>query len=780
MTPLSFLSGLAVLPALALGGASTPEAVSAQLSFPDHTVRAITLQATRDGKPAPAGDDGVVFRIVRDVYPWAGTPHATDGTGTIDVPAGYVDGAALPVDYVRVSDLVYTQRGGNYGARALEKKDIYPRAGDLPGAWLSQAGDDNFVKLEFPRVRAAVAVRIYETLNPGGVFRVKVHSRHGETMSVFTEGGANFERDVDENGAAVMTIHFEATHFDVTFATVHVDASKKWRGIDAVEVVGQLRQRASVPGDMFGDKLNFVPSNKVYGCDGFSFAAHDGKGGEWSNRANVKVCYGCPKNAKTGQVCSGAGKCHMAECVCQVGFKGDACEISQCPRSDGKICGGKGNCVKGQCSCFKEWAGEACDTRRHVARCGTCNDPHYYSFDGSRFSYYETGESLAFEWRHNPGPKLVVAQHLRNCGSRAYKQAWSPISCVDGASIRYGDDVVTWKYSSSSGGAAGSYINCQRVTPAGTWQNVGAHGLQIHQSSGGMQVRIGDWFTFSVNNGCYHLVTSIPRSPPNSNEIVGMCGNYDGIARNDAGGAEDWVAVPRFPTDALNPLPKHDTAKIKRQRAIAWGKFFEPKTGCDLFKCNKCAAYLNYNAFPLKYGGAINQLAEAAKIETQIEQSEEAAGIADEERFTPKDIEDPERNGHLITMVSTLSREASATGVLKDGRVGVDGDPIPANIDVNKLPSHIIGAPYELLYKGMHMDTCLQFLGDPEFDACFWDACSLHTKAGGGLTVKEALTRATEMNVERRNTKIKAREERTAMRKALDDDEEKEEAADKA
>jgi hypothetical protein len=79
-----------------------------------------------------------------------------------------------------------------------------------------------------------------------------------------------------------------------------------------------------------------------------------------------------------------------------------------------------------------------------------------------------------------------------------------------------------------------------------------------------------------VGYGCWNIVAAIPDQEPYSNEVVGMCGNNDGIKSNDLWGALDWVDVPRFPTDAMSPISPTNFSKIKRERAIAWGKFFEP------------------------------------------------------------------------------------------------------------------------------------------------------------------------------------------------------------
>lgn len=61
-------------------------------------------------------------------------------------------------------------------------------------------------------------------------------------------------------------------------------------------------------------------------------------------------------------------------CVCDIGYRGSACEVRECPSGPdplggfgietGRECSGRGNCVKGICKCFQGFYGPACKSLR--------------------------------------------------------------------------------------------------------------------------------------------------------------------------------------------------------------------------------------------------------------------------------------------------------------------------------------------------------------------------------------------------------------------------------
>lgn len=95
---------------------------------------------------------------------------------------------------------------------------------------------------------------------------------------MYIEGQSDATRETLANGASILTVAMEGIHFDVRFVSIYVDASKAWRGIDAVAVRGLQSEPVSIPGDIFSNQVAFEPlPEKPYGCDAFDFQAHDGK-----------------------------------------------------------------------------------------------------------------------------------------------------------------------------------------------------------------------------------------------------------------------------------------------------------------------------------------------------------------------------------------------------------------------------------------------------------------------------------------------------------------------
>jgi hypothetical protein len=48
----------------------------------------------------------------------------------------------------------------------------------------------------------------------------------------------------------------------------------------------------------------------------------------------------------------------------------------------------------GRCVCNAEWDGAVCHKKRQVAVCTADGDPHWNTFDGKAFDFYEAGEFL--------------------------------------------------------------------------------------------------------------------------------------------------------------------------------------------------------------------------------------------------------------------------------------------------------------------------------------------------------------------------------------------------
>jgi hypothetical protein len=188
---------------------------------------------------------------------------------------------------------------------------------------------------------------------------------------------------------------------------------------------------------------------------------------------------------------------------------------------------------------------------------------------------------------------------------------------------------------------------------------------------------------------------------------------------------------------------------------------FERSPGCDLLTCKRCGSYLNYNQFPIRFNGNAN-LATYEKIAQREVELAEATHV--------KAV-----NPELHKLMTTLVRSRVNIEDKKVGRVGEDGDVVPADVDIKKLPDHLIGCPYDVLYAAMTMKTCMQWIGSHTFDDCMWDACALASK-DGGLTASEAVLKATEINIGKEKAKLAAKESEEAMKVNLEKAEKRDEA----
>ena len=637
-----------------------------------------------------------------------------------------------------VSNYVYTDNEHRrFGANKLATVDIYPKYGDVPGELLAQSGKDNFVSMEFPVTKKAKEVVLYETFNPGGITKVVlVDTAQGEHQILPAANGAKIAQTTAKSGSVRTTISFAETAYDVQYVRLHVDASEKWRGIDAIQLEGFVEVFIDMPGTLPGglSTVTFLPDSSKIGCDTFRYQAAVPGANQKSSPAPVTVCYGCPKHPRNGKNCGGAGRgrCKQGKCLCHPNFGGDACEKSSCPTVGGQMCNNKGNCNAGVCQCFPKWTGKACTLPLHTKTCTTYNDPHHKTFDGARFSPYESGEYVEYIWRDRPGPIEVVNSYFRQCGSRAYREHWSPIGCNHGGALRLGDNIVSMR-----GGEA--EINCQRVAANNKWVSVGNDGLRVKFTGVTMDAQTPNT-RLHVDNGAFVLTTEIPTTEPNSNRIVGMCGNNDGVRANDVSGARDWADVPRFPTD------KYVGGGNKRARAIKWNSFFKPKPGCELKKCGKCDDIVDYSAFPLKYNGQIVMASEQSEISAKADDGHVSVTTEPDHVMLGKYVAFLEAQGEKVSAL------AAATG--------------PADMDVSKLPKQILDCPLAVLQGSMDVNTCLLHLGDGTFSTCVVDSC-LHASKEGGMSVQAALAEAAKENDVAHADDLQAEAERHKMRHEL-------------
>ena len=714
-----------------------------------HRKRYISLQDNR------RNGEAVVYNVVGNVRSVPGSANANVAPGVLLAPSGTKEETTLPKAIADLSNPLYDLNSENqWGVNKLLEKDIFPKYGDHKGAWLCQS-TTSWVKLEFAPMRAVETISVLETMNPGGVARVEVFGVDGKSTVVYPLPGPPtaswfVNKARQDSGAVHWALNIPPTDYYIKYVKITIEAMDQWRGIDAVELTGQVDVQGKIPGRLLSNQLAFVPNkSKKYGCDEFDVVARDDTGAN-SVPTPQKICYGCPKHPKTGEVCSGLGKCAHAACACPKGFEGAACDVVSCPSVAGKMCNGKGVCKDSQCKCFAEWLGKDCSIKTHVRKCYSSNDPHLTTFDGARYSFYETGEWLQYQWRSKPGVSEVVTSHYRKCGNNAVQQGWSPIGCNNGVSFRYGDDVVTLIVDKGI-----QTINCKHQPDTGGFINVGKHGMQVYFSRGAVKIKTPTPTYVFANANSFHLETNIPTTAANGNDVIGMCGNNDGIKANDiTSDIHNALSVPLYPPN--RNVAAAERASTRRKRAQAWGNFFKPTAGCELSKCGKCTDTVPSGVFPLKYRGALVL-------------GEESADISEAPTWSTSEHAAAER---LLTHLSQSSAAVSEKADVQPGTVGEEA--VKAGISLEQLPEHMANCKVHLLKQAMTLGRCLPLIGHAELSDCIWDACGLASKAGG-LDEKAAIKMAAANNQQAQaenEDEIQVREE---LRKELKEKEEKEE-----
>eukprot|EP00163_Fabomonas_tropica_P029219 TRINITY_DN6194_c0_g1_i1.p1 TRINITY_DN6194_c0_g1~~TRINITY_DN6194_c0_g1_i1.p1 ORF type:complete len:792 (-),score=272.32 TRINITY_DN6194_c0_g1_i1:139-2514(-) len=757
-------------------------AVPATYSFPNFNKDEIMLRSTVDL------NEGVAFRLTTLPKPVPGSPNAGTAAGTIKAPGGWEEYTFFPRGVEAVSNPRFMEnREDKWGPAQMDNKDVYPAAGDKPGTWLLQEGNDNWARFKVPSLWKATMVKVYETLHPGGIKKIELSSDHNEHATVYVAGQTTPKYEVMPSGARAMTVEFAPTKFNVTKVTIHVDASTQWRAYDALSVTGEVWEEYEFPKSLKTDTFEYIPNpKKPYGCDYMMFQANNGKG--WSEPKKVTICYGCP--SAFGRACGGHGTCHLAKCTCMEHFSGEACEKSHCPTWDGQLCNGKGKCTdEGTCKCFAKFGGRACQSPVRSTTCSAYNDPHFRSFDNAVFSFYETGEYLMHQWVGRGGLKEIITANFRFCGSRAYRLHWSPIGCDNGGCLRYGTDVVCLN------GARDIRINCKKASYNNNgWQKVGPDGLMVQFIRGGhydtMVVKTPSPTLYHTSLGVMRITTEIPKIEKNSNEILGMCGNFDGDKKNDLWGCTNWLDVPRYPTDKQKALPGgSEMNKERRRRAIAWGNFFKVDAKCSLQTCKDCKEIIPYKNFPLKYKGDMNpkllgeseQLSEKVRQKIQRNKKDPNHALAHEElttlalttpRITAHNTDGSVKDFILSKAQEDLIDQQDLGQTMTETGVTVEGVPKATKWDT--LPDHIQSCSKKILYYAMKKDKCLQFIGKDQFADCIWDSCAIDEE-GSDSNGQAAVDKAVRENKQAEEGDEEAGVEQEELRDEAEEEEEQEE-----
>jgi hypothetical protein len=131
-----------------------------------------------------------------------------------------------------------------WGIRQAAGPPDSPGFGDLRTAWASQSTDGQIEWLELTYERAVVpsAVKVYETYNPGAVFRVTVFDETGQEVEAWRGQDPLYKAVAPDTGrplaGGIATIPLKAG-FPTRRVRVYIDSPKvpSWNEIDAVGLV---------------------------------------------------------------------------------------------------------------------------------------------------------------------------------------------------------------------------------------------------------------------------------------------------------------------------------------------------------------------------------------------------------------------------------------------------------------------------------------------------------------------------------------------------------------
>lgn len=664
----------------------------------DHSVQRVELSSSR-------GTD-VRFQVLSLPVSSPGSPNEGLRPGVMTASSGYRPVTVAPLKWVHASKQLYTDnREMKYNAQALLVKDIYPNYGDLPGEWLSQHGEENWVIMEIPEVHDASSITIWETFNPGGVSEVTFLSKTGNQQVVYLAGW-RCDRSKSPSGAVALTIAFSPLPFDAHYVKIKVDATEAWRGIDSFEVKGLETMATKLPGELVNNILSFdPPADKPFGCDEFKYIANAGSG--WSNPGTIKICYSCPKNA--GQICSGRGTCSEARCQCPAGWAGQTCEIPLCPMHGGQMCSGRGTCSVSNgvptCVCPHGWQGAACETSLIARYCYACNDPHYVSFWGHYFDLYITGEWLLHYNPYMSGPVLQITMLVN----------WL---FVDGGAVRYGP-----YFSGTHFRGGSSQHQCN-------WGHWGWHahpnGLVAYTSSWYFESSVGGLFSYWMNSGCFGL------SAMTQYGAWGMC-NYNG-PWTVPGGCSIY-GCQKCTGDYLMTLMKEKeriTPKIK-----ANGK---PGPGSGNFPLT----FISKLTDEVKHGETEKALKE---LEIPVPSAMKGPEMFIESKLKLKGAALPHLDNPALNLklrggaakIAGKGPSANENYIINMVAVRAMGNPA-ASVDGEVNPA-IKNCSVSTLKKVMTLGNCLHLMGTIRFDDCVMDACLLEKNLGlpEGKAIAEAV-----------------------------------------
>lgn len=133
--------------------------------------------------------------------------------------------------------------GGSWDVKTVTgPPDVFPKHGDIPGAWAQKSEDRGieWLNVSFKQDVLAIEIWIFETCNPGYVFAVSTRDAQGQHRLLWQD---ELNKPESESRALLISL---AQPYALDNLTLWLDrtSSYGYNEIDAVGVVGQLVERA--------------------------------------------------------------------------------------------------------------------------------------------------------------------------------------------------------------------------------------------------------------------------------------------------------------------------------------------------------------------------------------------------------------------------------------------------------------------------------------------------------------------------------------------------------
>ncbi|XP_048247981.1 speckle-type POZ protein-like [Haliotis rufescens] len=146
---------------------------------------------------------------------------------------------------------------------------VYPRYGDIEGAWAQRTRDNKqFIELGYDTAVHVSGINIYETLHSGGVKRVSVRSPGGTWETLWETGKVKVFQE-----SRIFSPDIKTPNFRTKEVRLDVDCSvaQSWVEIDAVELVGRKLKSEPPPSlsalaDDFAKLVNDKDTSDVVFC----------------------------------------------------------------------------------------------------------------------------------------------------------------------------------------------------------------------------------------------------------------------------------------------------------------------------------------------------------------------------------------------------------------------------------------------------------------------------------------------------------------------------------